>query len=53
MAPSDIYFKLGIEYLITDHFFTNLTLRTHFGQADFVGLGLGYKIPWIYKGRVQ
>jgi len=52
MAPTHTYFKLGLQYQITKGLFANLTLRTHFGQADFVGIGLGYKIPWIYGGRL-
>ena len=52
LTSTNIYFKLGLQYLITPWMFANLTLRTHFGQADFVGMGLGFKIPWIYGGRV-
>ncbi len=51
MAPTSTYFKLGIQYQVTPGFFANLTLRTHFGQADFLGIGLGYKIPFIYKKK--
>lgn len=51
MAPDDIYFKLGLQYEIYKGLFGNLTLRTHFGQADYVGLGVGYKIHWYYGGR--
>jgi hypothetical protein len=51
MAPTHTFFKLGLQYQFTKQFFANLTLRTHFGQADFVGIGLGYKIPWTYKGK--
>ncbi len=52
LAPTHSYFKLGLQYQITKGLFANLTLRTHFGQADFVGIGLGYKIPWVYGGRI-
>ncbi len=52
LAPTHSYFKLGLQYQITKGLFANLTLRTHFGQADFVGIGLGYKIPWIYGGKL-
>lgn len=51
LAPTHTYFKAGLQYQITNTLFANLTLRTHFGQADFVGIGLGLKIPWIYSGR--
>ncbi|NVO20409.1 MAG: acyloxyacyl hydrolase [Bacteroidetes bacterium] len=48
VRPSKSYFKLGIQYDITPRIFTTLCLRTHFAQADFVGIGIGYKIPLIY-----
>ncbi len=51
LAPKKTYFKLAIQYQITPGLFANLTLRTHFGQADFVGIGLGYTIPWIYSKK--
>jgi hypothetical protein len=51
MATTKTYFKIGLQYQITPRLFANLTLRTHFGQADFVGIGMGYKIPWIYKKK--
>ena len=49
MAPENIYFKIGLQYMITSKVYANLTLRTHFGQADFVGLGVGMKLPYIYS----
>lgn len=49
MAPEKVYFKVGLQYMITPKIYTNLTLRTHFGQADFVGLGVGIKLPYIYS----
>ena len=48
MANTKTYFKMGLQYQVTKRIYANLTLRTHFGQADFVGIGMGYKIPWIY-----
>jgi hypothetical protein len=51
LVPETSYFRVGLQYQITKGLFANLTLRTHYGQADFVGIGLGYKLPWIYSGR--
>ena len=48
VRPSISYFKLGLHYDLTKRFFTTLVLRTHFAQADFVGIGVGYKIPLYY-----
>jgi hypothetical protein len=51
LAPTESYFKLGLQYQITPGLFTNLTLRTNFGRADYLGIGIGYKIKWLYKGK--
>jgi len=42
------YYKAGIHYLITKNLFANLTLKTHFARADFVGLGIGYRFKMKY-----
>ncbi len=42
------YYKIGIHYLINKNLFANLTLKTHFARADFVGIGLGYRFKWGY-----
>ncbi len=52
LVPQSTYFKIGLQYQITHMLFANLTLRTHFGQADFVGIGIGFKLPWIYSGKL-
>lgn len=49
MAPEKFYFKVGLKYQITPKVYANISLRTHFGQADFVGLGVGLKLPYIYS----
>lgn len=51
VAPTSSYFKLGLQYQVTPALFANLTLRTNFGKADYLGFGLGFKIPWYYNGR--
>ena len=42
------YFKFGIQYLIHENIFANLTLKTHYARADYFGLGLGYRFKWGY-----
>lgn len=49
LAPTDTYFKFGLQYQLTPGLFTNLTLRTNIGRADYLGLGLGYKFQWRYN----
>jgi hypothetical protein len=46
--PTITYMKLGLHYDISSNWFGCLVLRTHWAQADFVGLGIGYKLPLIY-----
>ncbi len=43
------YYKMGIHYLINKNIFANLTLKTHFARADYVGVGIGYRFKWGYK----
>ncbi|MBE9466818.1 MAG: acyloxyacyl hydrolase [Bacteroidetes bacterium] len=38
----DFYSRLGFKYKFSEHFFANLTLKTHWGRADFIEFGLGY-----------
>ncbi len=42
------YYKVGIQYLIHRNVFANLTLKTHFARADYLGFGLGYRFKWGY-----
>lgn len=42
------YYKLGIQYLIHRNIFANLTLKTHFARADYLGVGIGYRFKWGY-----
>ncbi len=37
------YHRVGFKYLVSDHLFVNLTLKTHFAKADFAELGVGWK----------
>ncbi|HNX43950.1 MAG TPA: acyloxyacyl hydrolase [Bacteroidales bacterium] len=50
MAPSFGYFKFGLQYLAYKNVFATLTFRSHLARADFIGLGLGYRLPlYVYK----
>jgi hypothetical protein len=37
------YHRIGLKYFFTDNWFANYTLRTHYGKADNIELGLGYR----------
>lgn len=39
-----IYSRIGMRYRFTDHFSGLLQLKTHFGKADFLEVGLGYRL---------
>jgi hypothetical protein len=43
-----VYEKLAIRYGITESLFTSLTLKALYGKADFLTLGVGYRIPVKY-----
>jgi len=43
-----VYEKLALLYSFTDNLFTSLTLKAYYGKADFITLGLGYKIRLKY-----
>lgn len=51
LAPTTSYFKFGVQYQVTPGLFANIMLRTNFARADYLGIGLGYKIPWYYHKR--
>ena len=42
------YHKVGLKYDITDNVFANITLKTHWGKADYIGWGIGYRFKLIY-----
>lgn len=51
VIPAFAYFKVGFKYMVTPNIFATLALHTHLGQADFVGVGVGYKIHQFYSGK--
>jgi len=47
-SDGTVYHKLSMRYDITKHIFANITLKTHWGKADYIGWGVGYKVKWLY-----
>lgn len=37
------YYKLGLQYMIYNNLYANVTLKTHYAKADYVAFGMGYK----------
>ncbi|MDA3944565.1 MAG: acyloxyacyl hydrolase [Bacteroidetes bacterium] len=47
-SEGDIYQKLALKHLFTDQLFGTIALTVHFGKADFIGFGLGYRFDFKY-----
>jgi hypothetical protein len=43
-----IYEKLALRFGFTERLFGSLTLKAYYGKADFITLGMGYRIPVKY-----
>jgi hypothetical protein len=43
-----LYEKISLQYNFSKNFFANIMLKVHFGRADYVGWGLGYKFDWTF-----
>ena len=45
--PEDpVYHRIGMRYQFTNGLVANFTLKTHFGRADYLELGLGYTLNY-------
>jgi hypothetical protein len=42
-SDGNIYTRIGLRYSVSEHWFSNLTLKAHFGKADHIECGFGYK----------
>ncbi|NOY51598.1 MAG: acyloxyacyl hydrolase [Chlorobi bacterium] len=49
----DAYQRLTLKYLISKNLTANLALSTHAGTADYIGIGLGYRLRFIYARKVK
>ena len=47
-SDGTVYHKVSLRYDVTNNIFANITLKTHWGSADFIGWGLGYQIKTKY-----
>lgn len=46
-----LYEKLAVQYNITPELFASVMLKVHWGRADYIGWGLGYKFKVRYGKR--
>ena len=47
-SEGDFYQKLALKHLFTDQLFGTIALTVHFGKADYIGFGLGYRLDFKY-----
>ena len=49
-----LYEKLSFQYNFSDNFFANVMLKVHFGRADYITWGIGYKFDvWFGRKHVR
>lgn len=41
-AHNILYNRIGLKYKFSKHFFTSISIKSHFTKADFIEAGLGY-----------
>ncbi len=44
-----IYQKIGLKHYLYEKLFGSITLTAHFGKADYIGFGLGYRFDIEHK----
>lgn len=49
----DMYQRLTLKFLVTENIFANVALNTHFGKAEYIAFGLGYKLDFVYKRKIK
>jgi hypothetical protein len=47
-SDGSVYQKASLKYDLSKHLYANITLKVHWGRADFIGWGLGYKFKLSY-----
>jgi hypothetical protein len=47
-SEGDIYQKLALKQMFTQNLFGTIALTVHFGKADYIGFGLGYRFDFKY-----
>jgi hypothetical protein len=43
-----LYEKISFQYCFTKNFFANIMLKVHWGRADYIAWGIGYKFEKSY-----
>ena len=53
MSEGNMYQRLTLRYLFTDHLFASVALNSNWGKAEYIGFGIGYQLNFIYKRKVK
>jgi hypothetical protein len=53
ISEGDVYQRVNLKYSITKSFFLYFTLNGNFGRAEYIGLGGGYQLDFIYKRKFK
>ena len=48
LSEGQMYQKLAVKQHFTDNLFASVTLTAHYGKADYIGFGLGYRLNFKY-----
>jgi hypothetical protein len=46
-----LYEKLSVQYCFSKHLFASVMLKVHFGRADYIGWGIGYRFNVPVGGK--
>ena len=52
-SEGDVFQRLTLKYSIMRNLFAHLALNVHFGKAEYVALGLGYQLDFVYKRKIK
>lgn len=47
-SEGDVYQKLALKHMLTDQVYAMVSLTAHFGKAEYIGFGLGYRLDFKY-----
>lgn len=52
-SEGDVFQRVNLKYLVSKNIFLYLTLNGHFGRAEYIGIGVGYQLDFIYKRKFK
>ena len=47
-----LYEKISFQYCFSKNFFVNVMLKVHWGRADYIGWGIGYRFEKFYGKKI-